>query len=189
MNAIESIPELETERLYLRGITPADVPAYEEQFVDYEVIRYLNANVPWPYPKGGVETYMNEQVFPFQGKTKWLWCLFPKNDPQKLIGGIELLREGKPENRGFWLGVAYHGHGYMTEAAIATTDFAFDHLGFEKLVFENAVGNSRSARVKEKTGAKLIGTKTREYVDPELNQTQIWELSKEDWKDFRQKKL
>jgi RimJ/RimL family protein N-acetyltransferase len=62
-------------------------------------------------------------------------------------------------------------------------DYAFDHLGFEKLVFANAVGNSRSGRVKEKTMAKLIDIQPAKFVNPKYTEHEIWELKKEDW-DF-----
>ena len=39
----------------------------------------------------------------------------------------------------------------MTEAVKPITDYAFDVLGFEKLVLANAVGNSASRRMKWKS--------------------------------------
>jgi hypothetical protein len=35
---------------------------------------------------------------------------------------------------------------------VVGTDHAFDHLGFERPIFSNALGNIRSRRVKERTG-------------------------------------
>jgi hypothetical protein len=35
-----------TERLLLRPVSEADIPAYTRYFVDYEVIRHLSAAVP-----------------------------------------------------------------------------------------------------------------------------------------------
>jgi RimJ/RimL family protein N-acetyltransferase len=183
------IPELETERLYLRGIEPKHIPAYQQAFAHYEVIRFLNDQVPWPYPENGVDEYMREHVFPHQGKTRWLWCIFPKEQPGTLIGAIELLRDGNPANRGFWLTPAHQGRGYMTEAAIVTTDFAFDQLGFEKLVLENAANNIQSARIKEKSGARLVRREPQRYVDPNLTIAEIWELTKEDWQHFKKQHL
>jgi [ribosomal protein S5]-alanine N-acetyltransferase len=52
------LPVLSTERLILREVTEADVPAYERNFVDYEVISQLAAAVPWPYPEGGVLNFV-----------------------------------------------------------------------------------------------------------------------------------
>jgi len=44
----------------------------------------------------------------------------------------------------------------MTEAAIMVNDYAFEQLDFTSLVFSNVKGNRRSARIKEKTGARFI---------------------------------
>jgi hypothetical protein len=40
----------------------------------------------------------------------------------------------------------------MTEAVSPIMDYALEVLGFDRLIFSNAVGNERSRRVKEKTG-------------------------------------
>ena len=54
----------------------------------------------------------------------------------------------------------------MTEAVKPVMDFAFKDLGFDQLVFTNAVGNERSRRIKEKTGARLIDVRPAKFVDP-----------------------
>lgn len=175
------IPSFETKRLFLRGITLEDVPAYEKHFVDYEVIRYLSSVVPWPYPKNGVEDFIKSMILPVQGKDRWLWGIFLKTNPKELIGGVDLWREGRPENRGFWLGKKFWGQGIMTEAVTPVMTFAFNELGFEKLIFANALGNIGSRKVKEKTGAKLIDVKPAKFVDPQFTQHEIWELKREEW--------
>ncbi|MCM5511061.1 GNAT family N-acetyltransferase [Vibrio sp. SCSIO 43169] len=177
---------LETERLILKPINETDLPAYKEHFVDYEVIRYLSSIVPWPYPDDGVEKYFNEVVIPNQGKEKWFWGLHFKSAPNRLIGSIDLWRESKPDNRGFWLGKNFWNRGLMTEAAYAVNDYAFNELGFEKLIFSNALGNMRSRKVKEKTGAKLISIEPASFVDPSYTECEIWELTKVEWLKFRE---
>jgi RimJ/RimL family protein N-acetyltransferase len=89
--------------------------------------------------------------------------------------------ESVPENRGFWLGREFWGQGFMTEAANAVTDYAFDHLGFSKLVFSNALGNQGSRRIKEKTGARFVRVQPSRFVSDEFTESEIWELTKEDW--------
>lgn len=177
----DSLPILETKRLILRGVTHEDIPSYEKYFIDYEVISHLAAAVPWPYPENGVREFLDNLVFPYQGKTEWLWGIFEKNNPSELIGVVHLWREGHPENRGFWLGKPFWGKGYMTEAVESVMDYAFNELGFEKLVFANAVGNLKSRRVKEKTGARLIDVKPAKFVNPKYTEHEIWELTKSEW--------
>jgi RimJ/RimL family protein N-acetyltransferase len=81
-----------------------------------------------------------------------VWGLYRKIQPDELIGAVDLWREGKPQHRGFWLGEAYWGQGFMTEAVAPITEYAFTQLCFEELVFDNAKGNRGSRRIKEKPG-------------------------------------
>lgn len=173
-------PEFTTQRLVLKAVTEADIPAYEKHFIDYEVIRHLSSVVSWPYPKMGVGEFV-KSFLPKQGNDKWVWGIFIKDRPEELIGVVDLWRPGNPENRGFWLGKHYWGKGIMTEAVIPVIDFAFADLGFELLTFSNAKGNARSRRIKEKTGAKLIRVEPATFVDSIYIEQEIWELPKEDW--------
>jgi RimJ/RimL family protein N-acetyltransferase len=61
------------------------------------------------------------------------------------------------------------------------TSYAFEELGFHKLVFSNAVGNERSRRVKEKTHAVLVGRRPACFVDPAFTEAETWELTAETW--------
>ena len=179
------IPKFTTQRLLLKGVTAADIPAYTQHFVDYEVIRNLAATVPWPYPADGVQDFVLNDILPAQGKDRWVWGLFLRDVPTELIGAVDLWREGKPEHRGFWLGKEFWGQGYMTEAVAPITDYAFAELGFDELIFENAVANLRSRRVKEKMGAEFLRTRTASYVDPSFSESELWRLSKQAWQEFR----
>lgn len=173
--------ELHGERILLRPITTLDIPAYEKHFINYEVIRHLSDKIPWPYPENGVREWVENHILALQGKNRWIWGIFLHSDTSSLIGVIELWRPGNPENRGFWLGQAYWGRGLMTEAAVLVTDYAFDQLDFNTLVFTNAKGNRRSARIKEKTGARFIKCQPATFVDSEYTEQEIWELHKDEW--------
>jgi RimJ/RimL family protein N-acetyltransferase len=174
-------PIFRTERLILREVTEADAPIYEARFADYDVVSELNRAVPWPYPKGGVLEYMRTEIFPKQGSEAWVWGIVLKDKHDEIIGTIGLWKEGTPENRGFWLAKKFWGQGIMTEAVTPVMNYAFDVLGFEKLIFANAAGNNRSRRIKEKTGARLIRLEPAEFVNPDYNQREVWELTKQEW--------
>jgi [ribosomal protein S5]-alanine N-acetyltransferase len=73
----------------------------------------------------------------------------------------------------------------MTEAVFPITDYAFDVLGFETLFFSNALGNEKSRRVKEKTGARLLRTEPAKFVNPSYTEREIWELTRDQWREFR----
>lgn len=176
-----SLPVFETPRLTLKAVTLEDTASYQKYFNNYEVIGHLAQHVPWPYPADGVVQFLN-MFLPRQGKTDWLWGIYEKQNPKDLIGVVHLWREGRPEHRGFWLGQPFWGKGYMTEAVTPVMDYAFDHLGFDKLVFANAVGNTKSRRIKEKTGARLIDVNPAKFVNPNYTHHEVWELTKDEWK-------
>lgn len=175
-----------TTRLHLRPVTEADIPAYQQHFVDYEVIRNLSSAVPWPYPENGVHDYVTNVLIPKQGHDYWSWGIFLKEVPNELIGIINLWRDGKPENRAFWLGRKFWGKGYMTEAVEPVIDFAFNHAGFEKLIFSNAVGNPRSGRIKHKTGARFLYCEPAKFVDPAFTEHEVYELTHANWLTFKE---
>jgi RimJ/RimL family protein N-acetyltransferase len=172
------VPDLKTERLLLRDVLLADPVAYQQNFADYEVIRELAAAVPWPYPENGVAMFL-EKLHAAQGKDRWVWAIHLKSIPGEPIGNIDLRRT--PENRGFWLARKHWGKGIMTEATDAVTDCAFAALGFEALILSNASGNTRSRRIKEKSGAKLLRTEPATFVDPAYTEREVWQLKKSDW--------
>ncbi len=175
-----TVPTLKTKRLLLKPITLRDASAYQRYFAHYEIIRNF-CFVPWPYPKDGVKHFLNNLVFPYQGDMQWLWGLFLCENPDELIGAVHLWREPDPDNRGLWLSRKHQGKGLMTEALKPVMDYAFNDLGFEKLVFSNAVGNEKSRRIKEKTGARSIKVVPMKFVDPKFTEIEIWELKAEEW--------
>lgn len=180
-----AVPTFTTDRLILRELRISDVPAYEHYFVDYNVISQLSSAVPWPYPKGGVASYLASTVTPEQGKSRWDWGIFFKEKPEELIGSIGLWRVGTPEHRGFWLGKPFWGRGLMTEAVAPIHDYAFNGLGFKKLILSNALGNTKSRRIKEKTGAIFIGTRPAKFVNPGYTEAETWELVPTAWEAFK----
>lgn len=152
--------------------------------IDYEVIRHLARDVPWPYPAGGAAKFIRDRVLPGQGQNRWVWGLHRREVPG-LIGAVDLWREGRPEHRGFWLGRQFWGQGLMTEAVIRITDYAFDVLEFEELIFANALGNERSHNIKERTGADLVEVRPGSFVDPAYDRREIWRLTRDKWRRWK----
>ena len=176
-----TLPIFETTRLILKEVRLTDADAYQKYFNDYEIISHLAAGVPWPYPADGAINFIKSCILPNQGKDRWVWGIFLKSNPEELIGVVDLWRPGHPENRGFWLARKFWGQGLMSEAVTPITDYAFEHLGFDRLVFANALGNKKSRRVKEKAGAQMIRVSPAQFVNPEYKEHEIWELTKEQW--------
>ena len=177
-------PTLETERLVLRPVRQADAPAIQKYFNTWLIIRYLAVGVPWPYPDDGAETFIQERALPnIKAGNCMIWALTLRQGGDELIGTLEWRIHAK-DNRGFWLGVPFHGNGYMTEAVIAMQDYVFFERGIEKLTVMNAVDNIGSRRVKEKTGAKLVDVIDMAYCHGGTA-TERWEVTSKDWAKLR----
>jgi [ribosomal protein S5]-alanine N-acetyltransferase len=178
------IPELHTDRLLLRPLQLADAEQTQRLFPHWEIVKYLNAIVPWPYPADGALVYYRDVSLPaIERGDEWHWTLRLKQSPDRHIGSIGLMK-GRADNRGFWLGLPWHGQGLMTEAVIAANDFWFDVLGFPVLRAPKAIANSTSRRISEKTGMRVVATEERDFVSGKLP-CEIWELTADEWHKAR----
>jgi [ribosomal protein S5]-alanine N-acetyltransferase len=178
-------PSLETERLLLQPLQLADAEQTQGLFPQWEVVKYLNDRVPWPFPTDGALTYYRDVALPGSERgTEWHWTIRLRLSPEKIIGAIDLVSKDTHATRGFWLGPPWQGRGLMTEAVVAVNDYCFDVLGFTVLRVPKAVENIASRRVSEKTSMRVIATEERDYVSGKLL-TEIWEITAEEWRERR----
>jgi [ribosomal protein S5]-alanine N-acetyltransferase len=176
--------ELQTDRLVLRPLQLADAEQTQRLFPQWEIVKFLNAIVPWPYPPDGALTYYRDVALPaIERGDEWHWTLRLKQSPEQHIGVI-ILHRGERVNRGFWLGLPWQGQGLMTEAVTAVNDYWFDVLGFSVLRAPKAVVNAASRRISEKTGMRVIATEERDYVSGRFL-SEIWEITAEEWREKR----
>jgi ribosomal-protein-alanine N-acetyltransferase len=177
---LEVIPQLQTSRLFLRPLELADARQAQLLFPHWEIVRYLSNVVPWPYPPDGAYTYYRDTALPAMERgDAWHWTLRLKPEPDRLIGSICLLK-GENTNRGFWLGLPWHGKGLMTEACEAATDFWFNNLKFPVLRAPKAMANLASRRISENSGMRVVAREERDYVCGRLP-TEIWEITVAAW--------
>jgi ribosomal-protein-alanine N-acetyltransferase len=178
------IAELQTERLFLRPLQLEDAEQTQRLFPQWEIVKFLNAKVPWPYPAGRVLNYYRNEALPgIERGEEWHWTLRLKQAPELHIGVISLHKD-EWDNRGYWLGLPWHRQGLMTEAVMAVNDYWFDVLGFGVLRAPKAVANVASRRISEKTGMRVIATHERDYVSGRL-MAEIWEITAEEWREKR----
>ena len=178
------LPTLETPRLLLRPLELADAEQAQILFPHWEIVRYLDKIVPWPYPPDGALTWYRDFVLPaVERGEEWNWTLRLKSSPGQMIGNINLRRR-ENNNRGFWIGLPWQRQGFMTEACEAVTDYWFDVLKFPVLRAPKAVVNVGSRRISEKTGMRIVATEEREYVSGRFL-TEIWEITADEWRARR----
>jgi ribosomal-protein-alanine N-acetyltransferase len=177
-------PTLETARLLLPPLALEDAAQIQQIFPQWEVVKYLNAVVGWPYPPDGALAYIRDRALPAIARgDEWHWTLRRKEGPEQIIGAIGLIR-GERDHRGFWIVPEWRGRGLMTEAVIAVNDYWFDVLRFPVLRAPKAVGNLASRRISEKTGMRRIGIEMRDLVSGR-QPSEVWEITAEEWRGFR----
>ena len=176
---------LETPRLWLRPLEVSDAEQIQILFPHWEMVRYLVGRVPWPYPPDGALTYCRDMALPAMARgEEWHWTVRPKTEPDRVIGCLSL-KKAENLNRGFWLGLPWHGQGLMSEACDAVTDYWFDVLKFPALRVSKAIGNEASRRISLRQGMRMIATEEHQFVSGRLP-AEIWEITAEEWRARRQ---
>jgi ribosomal-protein-alanine N-acetyltransferase len=184
---MDAIPELQTTRLLLRPLAIEDAEQIQKLFPRWEIVKYLNAVVPWPYPPDGAEHFVREIALPEMARgVSWFWSIRPKTALEQLIGVISLTT--KPAgNRGFWLGQKWQGKGLMTEACDAVTDYWFEELRQPVLSVPKAIANEASRRISVKQGMRIVSREERDYVGGRLP-SETWEITAEEWRKRKQER-
>jgi len=182
------IPEIQTPSLLLRPLVPSDAAAIQTHFNNWNVIKYIGAEVPWPYPQNGAESFLTELLAKVANSETYVWGLTIRQHAAaaEVIGVIEYrLSDDEDDHRGFWLAEPFWGQGYMTEAVIATQDFIFLDVNAQRIVVMNAESNVGSVKIKERCGAVKINRIPGEYHAGDSWQD-VWEITREKWLSIRE---
>ena len=170
------IPQLETQRLILRGFCEKDKDAYAKMCADTETMRYIaNGQV-----LSRSEAWRNLAMMlgHWQLRGYGMWAVQERSS-EEMIGRIGCWQpEGWPGFEiGWTLRRAYWGRGLATEAARAAVNYAFYELQQSHVISLIRPENAASRRVAEKLGEKLEGM--TEIFGSEV---MIYGIRREDWK-------
>lgn len=149
-------PSLQSERLILRPLDMSDAPSIEAICSQRAVSENL-ANVPYPYPEGGAEDWLDREA---KGLAGINMAITHEGDLIGLIGikaSSERTIGDFVPSIGYWLDLPFWGKGYMQEAVTRLLDWYLPHEPTERIraaVFED---NSRSLSVLQKLGFCEIG--------------------------------
>lgn len=142
---------IETERLYLRELATGDKNELSRVLSDSESMQYY----PHPFTEEEVKKWIQWNMGNYKEYKHGLWAVVLKKD-DIFIGdcGITMQNiEGEtlPEI-GFHIIKDYWNKGYATEAAYACKEYAFNVLGYPKVVSYTTSRNIPSQKVAEKIG-------------------------------------
>ncbi|MGG5291096.1 GNAT family N-acetyltransferase [Pseudomonas shirazensis] len=175
-------PTLHTERLILTPLRLEDAADIQTLFAQWEIVRYLDSRVPWPYPDDGGLVYVRDIALPgVAAGREWHWMIRTRSQPASSIGSISLYDQ-PGNNRGFWLAPQWQGHGYMREACRVINAYWFETLKRPLMQVPKAAVNHASRKVSLHEGMRLVATRDGDYVSGPM-QTEIWELTRSEWLD------
>ena len=174
------VPQLETDRLLLRGWERKDAHAL------YEYAKNPNVGpaAGWkPHESVRESRTIIDQLF----RTNTTWAIVHKATG-RIIGSIGLepdkLRTNiRSRELGYSLSEDYWGEGIMTEAAQRIISYAFDEMSLIILMIRTSTTNRRSQRVIEKCGFKYEGTLRQAYkiYDGTLRDTMVFSMTREEY--------
>jgi RimJ/RimL family protein N-acetyltransferase len=151
-----NVPELQTERLVMRGFRDEDLDALAELSADPEVTKWVGD----PNGLTREETWRRLAYFVGHWELRGFgqWALFER-EGGRMVGRAGLLQpEGWPGLEVGWLvGREFWGRGYAPEAGRAAMDWAHEALGADHIISLIEDENERSARVAEKLGMTVEG--------------------------------
>jgi RimJ/RimL family protein N-acetyltransferase len=150
----------ETERLLIRSPLFGDGREMHEAV--RESIEELTPWMAWPKEHRTVddsEASSRRARVAFLGRSELRLHLYLKGT-DTLVGssGLQGIDWDVPKFEiGYWCRTGFTGRGYMTEAVLGITEFAFDTLGARRVEIRCDSRNLTSARVAERAGFLLEG--------------------------------
>jgi ribosomal-protein-alanine N-acetyltransferase len=158
---------LRTARLVLRLSRVEDAPLLFEHCSDPRVSRHMT----WaPHRElGETRAFLEHCMQARRAGTGYTWCIFEDEGFRGLVGLEGVVRQMLAvrydrAELGYWLGLAHHGRGLMTEAAGAVLGCAFARLGLHKVTVRAFAHNTASLRVIEKLGFARVGLLQRDVL-------------------------
>jgi RimJ/RimL family protein N-acetyltransferase len=149
---ISAMTKLETKRLILRPLAVGDAADIVKMAGDKDVAR-MTTRIPHPYTYDDALNFIaavgDEPVFAITFNRRLIGCM-----------GIHRAEKGEAEI-GYWLGKAWWGRGFATEAARKIIRYGFHTLGLSRIVAGHFSDNPASKRVLRKCGFQATGQQQR----------------------------
>jgi RimJ/RimL family protein N-acetyltransferase len=181
----DQLPTISTDRLRLRWLTIADVPALFEIFGDPTVCRYWSRS---PFSDlAEAAAYHREIVDLFESRSLFQWGI-AEIESDHVIGTCTLANLSDAHHRaeiGFALAHKAWGRGYVTEAINALITFGFETLNLHRIEADVDPRNLRSIAVLERAGFQREGyLRERYHLAGEVQDAVFYGLLRTDFVPF-----
>jgi RimJ/RimL family protein N-acetyltransferase len=169
---------IETPRLLLRPPRLDDLDPLAEMMVDEEGARFIGGTSPRSVTWRALMTMIGS----WHAHGFAMFSVIEK-ETGRWVGRLgPWMPEGWPGPEIGWAVVRDRwGRGYAVEGATATTNWAFDTLGWTRVIHSIAPQNRASQRVAEKLGSRLLGP--GQLPAPFQNDSvDLWGQTREEWR-------
>jgi RimJ/RimL family protein N-acetyltransferase len=152
---------LTTDRLLLRTVGPGDTDAVYAACQDPDIQRWTT--VPSPYLRAHADSFVG-QLVPDGWRDGSMFTLGVFLQDGTARGGELVamtaisMRPQSTGEIGFWTAKEHRGNGYVTEAALSVSRWAFTSLAIDRVEWRAEVGNEASRAVALRVGFTLEGT-------------------------------
>jgi len=173
-------PTLQTERLLLRVQRPEDFERFAEMMA-HESAHFIGG----PSPRGDAWRRFLQMPGAWVLQGFAMFAVIDKATGLYLGQAGPWYPDGWPGTEVGWsLHPDARGRGYVTEAALATMDYAFDVLGWERVVHSIAPDNHASKRVAERLGSRYLQPAK---MPPPLDtlEVELWGQTRDEWRARR----
>jgi ribosomal-protein-alanine N-acetyltransferase len=152
-----------TQRLLLRPFSLRDTARIARLLGDREIAD-TTLSIPYPYEEDMAREWIATHAEALK-KNEGVNFAVVLREPQSLIGAIALRLEGSHgrAEMGYWIGKAYWGQGYGTEAARAVLAYGFQTLKLNRIYAHCLTRNPASAHILQKIGMVPEG-KLRQHI-------------------------
>jgi [ribosomal protein S5]-alanine N-acetyltransferase len=174
---------LDTARLHLRPLAPADAAALYRLHADPVVMRYWSSP-PWTDPARADEVIAGDKVELARGEH--LRLALVRRQDNALVGTCSLFAFHAASRRaelGYALAREAWGRGLMAEALDALVAWAFDALNLHRLEADIDPRNTASAKSLARLGFVLEGRmRERWIVSGEVSDAAVYGLLRSEWR-------
>jgi RimJ/RimL family protein N-acetyltransferase len=171
-------PLLETERLWLRSFSEADIPELVPLIGAREVAA-TTLRIPHPYDETHAREYLAGNA-----TSEDIRLAITLRAGASIVGGIGLHPNSQDRHAeiGYWIGVPFWGQGYATEAARALVKYGFEELKLERIFATHFQGNSVSGNVLRKLGMRHEGCMRRHVLKWErFLDVELYGILRDEW--------
>jgi ribosomal-protein-serine acetyltransferase len=111
---------------------------------------------------------------------------------EKVIGVIGLKKvdwANRIVEIGYWLGQQYQGKGIITKCCRVVVDYAFSHIGANRIEIKCGVGNEKSSHVPQRLDFTFEGIeRDGELVNGQFIDIEVYSLLKREWRPMSNSK-